>query len=54
VIAALIRDEVDSIRDSDAWEDVETEQTEHREKLGGIASNYDRVVELLDEIGGGE
>ena len=52
VIGDLIRREVDDLRNPDAWGEVETEQAEHRERLSGIAGNYERVVELLDEIGG--
>lgn len=49
VLAALIRDEIDTLREPAAWEEAEAEEIKGREELGKISERYQEVVTFLEE-----
>lgn len=49
VLAALIRNEIMSLRDPDEWDEKVQEEERGREELGKIASRYEDVITFLDQ-----
>jgi len=49
VLAALIRDEITTLQEADAWEAAEEEEREGRRQLGEIAERYEDVTKFLEE-----
>lgn len=49
VLAQLVRDEVFSIRDVDAWAAAVEEEDEHRRLLQAVSNRWDAVADFVDE-----
>jgi len=49
VLAALIRDEITTLQEADAWEAAEAEEREGRRQLTEIAERYEDVTKFLEE-----
>jgi hypothetical protein len=49
-LAALIRNEIESLIDYDKWQETEESETKSRDTLNDISENYNRVVEFLKSV----
>jgi hypothetical protein len=50
VIAALIRDEIKGLIDTDLWEEKEQEKQDGRDKLQAVSDKWDTIAEQIDNL----